>query len=126
MKIKKIHGYLNPERTKVVATIKFNDNDPEVNIRKCWFDDATGELSTGQGIILTKREIDALAEILNSRDSHGKLPEVSQDGRQSVNFDDIFASAAGIVEKRDAGYTTEDGYIRLSERPGGKRKKRGD
>lgn len=126
VKIKTIHGYLNQKRNKVVATIKFNDDEPAVNIRKCWIDEDTGELKTGQGIILTESELDALVEILASRDKSGKLPTVSQDGRKAVNFNSIFESAADIVEKRDAGYTTVDGYIRLSERPGGRRRRRGD
>jgi len=116
-----LHGFLNKYHTKVVATIKYNDRQASVNIRKCWRDLPTGELLVGTGITLTPDELDALREILNAH-SNGKLDEIDVDGRKAVVFDDIFSSAANIVEKRDAGHVTEDGYACLSWKPGKKRR----
>lgn len=112
-----IHGFLNEAKTKALATISYNDADPKLNIRSCWQDKTTGELRMGSGISLSDDEADALAEFLSDR-KHGQLGKVDKSGRKAVNFGNIFSTASDIVEKRDAGYTTEDGFIRLTKRPG--------
>ena len=38
--------------------------------------------------------------------------------RKAVNFEEIFGQVTGIVEKREAGYTTQDGFIVLKKRSG--------
>lgn len=121
VEIKEIHGFLNKKKNKVVVTVSYNDAPPKVNIRSCWFDD-DDELHIGSGISLTDEELDTLEELLSDR-KHGKLPTISKDGRKAVDFGDIFSSASDIMEKREAGYTTKDGFIRLTKKPGVKLRK---
>lgn len=118
--IQTIHCYLNEGKTKVLATVSWNDRPPKLDIRKCWEKD--GDLMLGGGVSLDEGEVDILTDALTSLSKNGKLPSISKDGRKAVDFDDIFDSATDIVEKRDAGFTTEDGFIKLRKRPGVKLK----
>ena len=123
VEIKRIHGFLNDKKNKVVASISYNDAPAGINIRKCWESDE-GELMTGQGIILTEDELDVLTDMLLERRREGSMPVVGTDGRKAVQFKEIFSSASDIVEKRDSGYTTEDGFIRMTWKPGAKQRRR--
>lgn len=121
--IKKEYGYLNEKKNKLVAKVSWNDKDPKIDIRSCYEKD--GEIKLGKGISLSYDELGALKDILNNisesdeDDDQGDGPtDSSPPKRQAVNFDEIFGQATGIVEKREAGYTTKDGFIVLKKRPG--------
>lgn len=118
--IQQVHGFLNDKKSKVVATIAWGDEPPKINIRTCW--DNNGTLKVGKGITLDKGEVDALTEILVSARNTGEIQRVSKDGRKAVNFSKIFTEATDIVDKRDSGYTTQDGFIKLKKKPGVKLK----
>lgn len=68
----------------------------------CWMDDAGG-LHLGKGIALEDDEIDELIKLLKKRP-------------RPVDFNAIFASSEGIMDKRRAGFRTEDGFIKLTPR----------
>lgn len=117
--IHQIHGFLSDKKNKVVATVSWGDEPPKLNIRTCWDKDG---LHLGKGITLDPNEVDALTEILVSARNTGELQKISKDGRKAVNFSKIFGEATNIVDKREAGFTTQDGFITLKKRPGGRLK----
>lgn len=117
--IHQIHGFLNDKKNKVVATVSWGDEPPKLNIRTCWDKDG---LHLGKGITLDPNEVDTLTEILVSARNTGELQKISKDGRKAVNFSKIFGEATNIVDKREAGFTTQDGFIKLKKRPGGRLK----
>lgn len=123
--IKKEYGYLNEKRNKLVAKVSWNDKDPKIDIRTCYEKD--GEIKLGKGISLSYEEINTLREILSDIDESDEDDDEEEDDRpsspsppkrQAVNFEEIFGQATGIVEKREAGFTTQDGFIVLKKRPG--------
>ena len=122
--IKKEYGYLNEKKNKLVAKVSWNDKDPKIDIRTCYEKD--GEIKLGKGISLSYDEINALREILSDIDESDEDDEEEDDKpsshsppkRKVVNFEEIFGQVTGIVEKREAGYTTQDGFIVLKKRPG--------
>ena len=114
--IRAIHGFLNDEKSLAVATVSWNGGPDKLNIRNC-FISADGGLQLRKGVSLTEEEVDALTDILVERRKHG-LPKTTKDGKKAVNFNDIFDATTEIVERRDAGYTTEDVFIKLRTKPG--------
>lgn len=112
----KVHGYLNEDKSKVLATVSWNGRDPKLDIRKCW--EKEGELKIGSGISLSEDEASALLDLLPSASNEKDEPPK----KKAVDFSKVFASASDIVEKRDAGFTTQDGFIVLRKRPGVKLK----
>lgn len=123
--IKKEYGYLNEKKNKLVAKVSWNDKDPKIDIRSCYEKD--GEIKLGKGISLSYDELGVLKDILDNisesdedDDQEDNPTDSSPPKRQAVNFDEIFGQATGIVEKREAGYTTKDGFIVLKKRPGTK------
>lgn len=103
--IEKVIGFINKKETKVLVMASWNDGPTRVELRKCWRTD-DGELHLGAGIPLDDDEISELADLFKTRP-------------KPVNFDDVFKSSAGIMEKRQAGFKTEDGFIVLRKRKGG-------
>lgn len=103
-RIEKVYGFLNKKENKVLVMVSWNDGPTRVELRKCWKTD-DDELRLGAGIPLDDDEIDELVELFKSRP-------------KPVNFDEVFRSSAGIMEKRAAGFKTEDGFIVLRKRPG--------
>ena len=123
--IKKEYGYLNEKKNKLVAKVSWNDKDPKIDIRTCYEKD--GEIKLGKGISLSYDEISALREILSDIDETDEDDDEEEDDkpsshsppkRKAVNFEEIFGQVTGIVEKREAGFTTQDGFIVLKKRPG--------
>ena len=112
-----IHGYLNGDRTKIAATLAWNSGTPKFNIRDCFFDDKD-ELQIRKGIALDQSEVEKLTDILMEQQRAGKLPKVAISGAAVVDFNKIFSEAEGIVEAREEGHTTKDGFIVLRRRPG--------
>ena len=118
LKIHQMHGYLNDDKTKVVATVTWTDkDDPKLNIRSCYEDD-DGELKLGKGISLSTKEVNKLTEILVSARNTGEMQKITREGKKAVNFSKVFSEADGIIEKRDAGQTTQDGFTILKRRYG--------
>lgn len=101
-RIDKIYGFLNNKCSKALVQVSWNDGPTRVEVRKCWKTDG-GELRLGSGIPLESSEIEELVELFK------KVPK-------PVNFDEVFRSTSGIMEKRDKGYRTEDGFIVLTKR----------
>lgn len=112
-----IHGYLNTDKSKIAATISWNNGSPKFNIRDCFFDDQDA-LQIRKGIALDQSEVEKLTDILNEQRQSGKLPKVTIAGTAVVDFNKIFSEAEGIVEAREEGHTTQDGFIVLRRRPG--------
>ena len=126
-KIIKIHGYVNDSKSKILATVKWGDNDPTLDIRRCReLDDGTLQLL--KGISIQKHEFHNLDQLIQdikiTYDSQDDIFSEDEDihaGRHEVNFDKVFDSAGGIMEKREAGYTTKDGFIKLVRKHSGLR-----
>lgn len=97
--VEKIYGYLSPREDKVFVRVSWNGMPAKDEVRKCWTSD-DGELHLGKGIDLTETEIATLKSLSDSKP-------------KPINFSDIFASSEGIMEKRQAGYSTKDGFIVL-------------
>ena len=93
-------GYLNESETKIFAKVSWSEKEPKYDIRKC-YTPANGELKLAAGISLTESEMDMLVSLYQASRS------------KEVKLDEVFASATSIMEKRENGYRTEDGFIRL-------------
>ena len=117
-RIIKRYGYLNSDEKKILAKISWYDKDAKYDIRKCW--DKEGELMIGTGISLSRKELkelrDLIDKVLDDEDEEDDEPD--SDGRTPVNMDEVLSSVSGILSKREEGYTTEDGFIRLKCKPG--------
>lgn len=122
-KILKKYGYLNDKKSKVVAKVSWNDGTPKINIRSCFMKD--GELILGKGVTLDRNEAIQLQTTLKKALTDTEDDEESEDKvnhkPKPVDFNEIFSQASSIVEKRDAGFTTEDGFIKLKFKAGVKR-----
>ena len=86
--------------------------EAKIDIRSCFTKD--GDIKLGKGISLSYDEVTKLKSILE---------KLSDDDDQSskkkaVNFEEIFGQATGIVERREQGFTTKDGFIQLKPKPG--------
>lgn len=136
--VKEEYGYLNDKENKIVAKVSWNDKPAKYDIRSCYTKD--DEIKLGKGISLTYDEIETLHDILeeiliadkdsqsedddeedHSAKKKSKPPSVGVSEtpkRPVVDFAEIFGEATGIMEKREAGYTTKDGFILLKRRPG--------
>ena len=99
-KIIKDYGEL--ENNKHLLRISWNDGPERLEIRKV-FVTQKGETKVGKGIEISRADAE---QILRYLDTDPK----------PVNFDDVFESARGIMEKRDAGLTTDNGYIVLKRK----------
>lgn len=97
------YGYLNNKENKILAKVRWGNNEPKFDIRKCYRLE-NGELQLGAGISLTDEEFQALIELREQEES------------KKVNFNEVFDEASGITEKRYHGCTTKDGYIVLNKR----------
>lgn len=125
-KILKIHGYLNEAKSKVLLTVKWGDNNPTFEIRRCR--EVDGKLQLLKGISIQKSEYKELKKLLKKIDSEYSSDELlfsddesDHSGKKAVDFDKVFDSASGIMEKREAGFTTKDGFIKLHRRHNGLR-----
>ena len=98
-KIIKDYGEL--ENGKRLLKISWNDGPERFEIRKVWEKD--GELKVGKGIEITKNDAK-------------KILEYFEFDPKPVDFEDVFKSSMGIMEKRDAGMTTKDGYVVLKRK----------
>lgn len=106
----KIHLFLNKDETKVFCRVAWNGGKPRDEVRTCWRKD--GELKLGKGIPLSVSDITSLYDFIDTVgvDFEGE-PDYNKP--TGVDFDSLFASSMGIMEKREAGYQTVDGFIDL-------------
>ena len=72
-----------------------------------------GELKLGKGIALSPADITSLYDFLDTVGVDYEQPEPEFAGPVGVDFDELFKSSEGIMEKRNAGYQTEGGFIKL-------------
>lgn len=100
--IGRIYGYLSEKENKVLVNVAWNGGPMRCELRKCW-KDKDGNLVLGAGIPLDDKEIDELVELLK------KKPK-------PVDFNEIFDTSIGVMDKRAAGFRTEDGFITLRKR----------
>lgn len=99
--ITEIYGYLNKKKSKVLVKVSWNGGPERVEIRRCWTDH-DDIFHLGSGIALDdEAEIDELIALLKKRP-------------RPVDFNEIFKTSEGIMDKRRAGYRTEDGFIVLT------------
>lgn len=115
--IKKIHLFLNDEKTKVYVRVSWNGNPPKDEVRSCWEKD--GQLMLGKGISLSPTEITSLYDFLDTVGVDYEEPS-KRDEPVGVDFDQLFETSVGIMEKRQQGMQTSDGFVVLT-RKGGKR-----
>lgn len=111
--IEKEYGYLNDKQSKIVAKVAWNGKEAKIDIRSCFTKD--GDIKLGKGISLSYDEVTKLKSILE------KLSDDDDDQsskKKAVNFEEIFGQATGIVERREQGFTTKDGFIQLKPRHG--------
>ena len=111
--IEKEYGYLNDKQSKIVAKVAWNGKEAKIDIRSCFTKD--GDIKLGKGISLSDDEVAKLKSILE------KLSDDDDDQsskKKAVNFEEIFGQATGIVERREQGFTTKDGFIQLKPKPG--------
>ena len=109
--IEKEYGYLNDKQSKIVAKVAWNGKEAKIDIRSCFTKD--GDIKLGKGISLSYDEVTKLKSILE------KLSDDDQSSKKkAVNFEEIFGQATGIVERREQGFTTKDGFIQLKPKPG--------
>ncbi|MCM1230120.1 MAG: hypothetical protein NC489_08305 [Ruminococcus flavefaciens] len=110
--IEKIHLFLNKEQSKVFVRVSWNGRPAKDEVRSCWMKD--GELKLGKGIALSPADITSLYDFLDTVGVDFEPP--AEDEPEGVDFDEIFRSSEGIMEKREQGYRTENGFIRLTRR----------
>ena len=63
MEVVEKYAYLNDKENKVAAVVKWGDNDPTFDIRRCG-ENKEGEFYLAKGISLSYDEAEALYEIL--------------------------------------------------------------
>lgn len=104
-KIHKIYGYLSDKKDKVFVKVSWNGGEPRDEIRKCWHD-KNGDVHLGKGIDITDDELDTLKELMKNKP-------------RPVDFKSVFDSSIGIMDKRAAGFSTEDGFTVLRKKSTG-------
>lgn len=107
--IEQVYGVLSEtgKSRKIYARISWNGRDGKSEIRST-FTNSDGEEIVGKGISLSDDEMDVLIDAYQKK-------KADEAAHAPVNFDDVFASAPDIVEKREQGYDTENGKIILHE-----------
>lgn len=111
--IVKVYLFLNEDETKVFCRVAWNGGEPRDEVRTCWRKD--GKLKLGKGIPLSASDITNLYNFIDMArdDFEDEEDESDCDKPTVVDFDSLFASSMGIMEKREAGYQTVDGFIDL-------------
>lgn len=111
--IKKIHLFLNKDHTKVFVRVSWNGNPAKDEVRTCWEKD--GKLMLGKGIALTPTDITSLYDFLDTVGVDYE-EQAKDDGPVPVDFDELFRTSVGIMEKRNQGMQTQDGFVVLTRR----------
>lgn len=104
--INEVH-WISDDEKKAYLNISWGNGEPKDELRRIWKDD-NGDIHPGKGIAISAEELEQILEsIRRAKKKRGKNP---------VNFDAVFASAGGILDKREKGYSTMDGFIKLHRR----------
>lgn len=90
---------------KMYAKISWNDGEPRDEIRIVT-EDSSGNMRFGKGIAITG---DELRQFFN-------MCEEKEKREKGVDFNAIFASSGNIIQHRQDGHTTKDGFIELKKR----------
>ena len=114
--IEKEYGYLNDKQSKIVAKVAWNGKEAKIDIRSCFTKD--GDIKLGKGISLSYDEVAKLKSILEKLSDDDDDKDDQSSKKKAVNFEEIFGQATGIVERREQGFTTKDGFIQLKPRHG--------
>lgn len=114
--IEKEYGYLNDKQSKIVAKVAWNGKEAKIDIRSCFNKD--GDIKLGKGISLSYDEVTKLKSILEKLSDDDDDDDDQSSKKKAVNFEEIFGQATGIVERREQGFTTKDGFIQLKPRHG--------
>lgn len=114
--IEKEYGYLNDKQSKIVAKVAWNGKEAKIDIRSCFTKD--GDIKLGKGISLSYDEVTKLKSILEKLSDDDDDDDDQSSKKKAVNFEEIFGQATGIVERREQGFTTKDGFIQLKPRHG--------
>lgn len=114
--IEKEYGYLNDKQSKIVAKVAWNGKEAKIDIRSCFTKD--GDIKLGKGISLSYDEVAKLKSILEKLSDDDDDNDDQSSKKKAVNFEEIFGQATGIVERREQGFTTKDGFIQLKPRHG--------
>lgn len=103
------YGYLDDERTKLYAKIKWFDNEPKDLVSKVYHPkDNPEQVMLGKGVELMPEEIERLHELMTNRPKPPK----------PVDFNQVFEASKGIMDTRAQGHTTKDGFIVLKRKGG--------
>lgn len=107
--IERVYMFLNPEHSKVFVRVSWDGRPAKDELRTCWEKD--GQLMLGKGIALSMDEIADLHNFIMD----GGMAE-ADDEPDGVDFDAIFESSKGIMDKRRDGYRTDNGFIVLTRK----------
>ena len=105
-KINKVH-WISSDEKRAYVNVTWGDNEHRDELRRVW-KDTNGEMKLGKGIFVEADDLEAIVENLKRIGRNG--------GKKPVNFEKVFDDSSGIIEKREQGYTTDDGFIRLMRR----------
>ena len=116
------YGFLNDRHNKIVAKVSWYENQPTIDIRKCMEQD-TGEVTIFSGISLNENELKKALKLLQKasgedveeleEEEDPDVPPWEEEDKPEVNFDEVFRSSEGILEKRKNGITTVDGFMTI-------------
>lgn len=109
MEIIELYGFLNEEHTVCFVKVSWNGRKAKNEIRRC--KEVEGELILGKGLAITDSEIRTLIGIVNGTEKPDK-----GSWKDPVDFNALFRAGEGIMEKREKGYRTKDGFIMLTRK----------
>lgn len=113
-KLLKTYGKLSDN--KLVGSVQWFKLEPKfVDIRKFYVDKESGDTVLTGGISLDRSEAKKLHTILGKLLDGEDMEDTDdeEDDRESVDFQEIFDSSSGIIEKRKSGMTTVNGFIQI-------------
>ena len=97
----------NGTARKIFGMVAWNDRPAKAEIRTI-VKKHDGSEMIGKGIALSDEELEALVTAYKKKKKH-------DDANKPVDFNDIFGAAPDIVNKREHGQVTKDGFVVLQE-----------
>lgn len=111
---KLLKTYSKLSNNKLVGSVQWFKLEPKfVDIRKFYVDKESGDTVLTGGISLDRTEAEKLHTILGKLLDGEEMEDEDEDDRESVDFQEIFDSSSGIIEKRKSGMTTVNGFIQI-------------
>lgn len=108
--VKELHGVLSDNgfgTKKIYATVSWNGNPAKTEIRNVRTN-SDGEEILGKGISISDDEMENLIKSYKEK-------KKKEDANKPVDFNSIFHKTEDIIEKRESGHVTENGFIVLQE-----------